>query len=169
MERKTECVEREMEIVEKFRISAVTIAALTVLAAYFLLMPTAAKPKSEQPAATAEAYCSAMQNDLERAIGALRGVKSCQVVICFESTPEIVVAYISSTSANGSVTSSPQILTQQGQQLPLVLKTIYPKALGVIVVADGAQNTAVKLDIIHAVTTLLQIEPSRVNVFAMQA
>lgn len=41
-------------------------------------------------------------------------------------------------------------------------------ALGAVVVAQGAEDIGVKLKLIRAVTTLLQLQPDAVEVFAME-
>jgi stage III sporulation protein AG len=48
-----------------------------------------------------------------------------------------------------------------------VLREDSPKVLGVIVVAEGADDIGVKLNLLEAVQTVLNVSPDRVDVYKM--
>lgn len=50
---------------------------------------------------------------------------------------------------------------------PVILKEIEPKVKGVVVVAQGANDARVKLELYKAVMTLLGVESSDIEIFAM--
>ena len=119
---------------------------------------------------SASDYCADTEARLTRLLSSIKGAGKVNVMISFESSTELVIAYITSSNNSGENTqgtSSPQILNQSGAQIPLILKEIYPKVTGAVIVAEGAGETKVKLDITNAACTLLNISPSNVNVFRM--
>ena len=83
---------------------------------------------------------------------------------------------VSEKSANGNsknsetVTESKTLVTfknDNGEEA-LVIVENEPKVKGVIVVAQGADNVNVKLDLQKAVETILQIKSSQVEIFVMK-
>lgn len=57
---------------------------------------------------------------------------------------------------------------QNGQNTPLILVERKPEIRGVIVIAEGAGDVRVKLDLINAVRTVLNISADKVDVFIME-
>ena len=56
--------------------------------------------------------------------------------------------------------------TSSGEEA-IVLKELLPKVCGVVVVAEGARDVTVNMDIVSAVSTVLGIKQSNVQVFEM--
>lgn len=108
-------------------------------------------------------YCERMSAEVEELVSGIGGAGKTKVVINWESSVELILAENESFGANSS-TSAPQIITSGGASSPIILKEIYPKALGVAVVCEGGGNAKVKVDIIMAVSTLLKIEPEKIIV-----
>jgi len=52
------------------------------------------------------------------------------------------------------------------EKTPVIKQTINPKVIGVVVVADGANNMGVKENLIKAVESMLDVSSHRVQVFA---
>lgn len=85
----------------------------------------------------------------------------------YATESEEVTTSSSITSGTNSKTTKSEsvvIVTQNGKSSPLVVKEIYPGIAGVVVVCSGAGSVAVKLDIINAITTLLDVDDSKVQV-----
>ena len=59
---------------------------------------------------------------------------------------------------------TPVLVTENGKTNPLILKTIMPEVDKIIVVASGAKNTNVKLEILRAVQAIYSI--SNIQIFA---
>ncbi|MFO7154640.1 MAG: stage III sporulation protein AG, partial [Caldicoprobacter oshimai] len=57
---------------------------------------------------------------------------------------------------------------ETGNAKPLVIKEMEPEIKGVIVIAEGAKDIRVKLDLIRAVQTALGVSPQQVEVFEME-
>lgn len=121
-------------------------------------------------------YAKETEQRLSNILSTVKGAGKVEVMISFESTPERVIAYVvsnsTSRSSNGDNnynentqnTSSPQIIHLDGDQIPLIIKEISPKVKGVIVVAEGADNIKTKIEIINAVSVLLEINAEQITV-----
>ena len=105
-------------------------------------------------------------------LSAVDGAGQVNVMITVDGSPELVYAnekdQASSTNSSGSVTastySSPIIINANGTSTALVMTEILPAVKGVIVVASGAGNVATKLDLLNAVSTLLDISTNQVTI-----
>ena len=108
----------------------------------------------------------------------IEGVGKVQVMISYEGGMKKVIAYDTTTSndrtSNGdketeyvSENKSPVTVNVSGTSTPLVLQELKPEITGVIVVAEGARNLKVRLDLASAVQTVLNISSEKVEVFTM--
>ena len=145
------------------------VAVVVMLAIYFSAKINSSTKKvnrSEQTSKNSN-YCRQMEANLNEALGSIAGVGKIKLVINWESSVESVIAYITNNGTNSS-TSTPQIIQGASGGQPVVLREIYPKALGVIIVCEGGGNVGTKLDIINAVSVLLDITPDKISVYAMK-
>lgn len=144
------------------------VVAVVVMLAIYLSGFVGNKEKKTSATEAKPDYCAAMQAELADAIASVRGAGKTKVLVNWESGTEAIIAYV--TSVNGNATnSSPQLVTEGGVTKPIVLKEIYPKALGVVIICEGGDNVQVKLDIINAVCVLLDITPDKINVLTMKS
>ena len=122
-----------------------------------------------------QAYVTSIENRLESVIGDISGVGRVSVMITldggmsYEYAKESEEVTTSSSVGNGTnskttMSESVIIVTQNGKNTPLVVREIFPSVSGVLVVCSGANNVAVKLNIISAVSTLLGISENRIQV-----
>ena len=78
-----------------------------------------------------------------------------------------------SSSSNGgnsskNVTESPIIINNNGTSQPYVIKEVMPEVIGVIVVAEGADDAVTKLAIMRAVQTALKVDSSCVEIYPLK-
>ena len=57
---------------------------------------------------------------------------------------------------------------KNGQSAPLIVKTYKPKVVGVMVVAEGADDSKIKYEISQAVSNLYGLSLDKVNVYPMK-
>jgi stage III sporulation protein AG len=119
---------------------------------------------------------------LAQVLSQMQGVGRVEVMITYESGPEIVPAQITQTdtseqSDSDAQASSSSTTSRQSTQPALgtnsetgavVLKELAPVVKGVVVIAQGAEDIGVKLNLLRATVTALQIDAQQVDVFAMQ-
>jgi len=121
---------------------------------------------------------------LEQALSSIRGAGKVKVMITYKSGKEIVPAFsnIESTTItqeednNGGtrsinqvdINTQPVTISNSEGSEPLVLKEVEPEIKGVIVIAEGAEDIRVRLELLKAVQVALGIKASQVEVFAME-
>ena len=121
------------------------------------------------------AYAKEMESKLCGVIQNIKGVGNVKVMISVASGGEIIIAnsveeksIVSSDGESKNVTTvkTPIIVTDNGTSKPIILMEILPKIQGVIVVASGAEDVNIKLNIISAVETITEISSKNIQVFA---
>ena len=103
---------------------------------------------------SSESYIAELEHKIVSVIQKIDGVGKVAVAISHDATTESVYAYEIGTD---------NILSVKGE--PVIVKTLPPKILGVVVVAEGADNPIVRMKINEAVVTLLDVDETRVQVF----
>jgi len=116
-------------------------------------------------------YCEELESKLESVLSQLKGAGDVKVMVSVDGSPELIYASDTdnktSSTANGTTTtssSSPIILSGSDGSNPLVLTEQLPKVKGVVIVATGASQIGIKLDILNAVSTLLDISTEKISV-----
>ncbi|HEY8444038.1 MAG TPA: hypothetical protein VIL24_04495 [Clostridia bacterium] len=179
-EKKSSKLIEKIKSIKNFEIYIAVIFVALILLIYFSNFSCSSKKTSqERNYQSAYDYCQQVETKLKRILSTIKNAGQVDVMITFESTPERVIAYITSTSSNISGngdgiynentnnTSTPQIIYVKGDQMPLILKEISPKVTGVLVVAQGADDVKVKIDIINAVSVVLDVSPDKIKVLTM--
>ena len=142
------------------------IAVVILLIVYFSSKISSGK-KEQEDTVQHETYCEKTENSIVSALKSMQGVGKVKIAVNWECGVEKIIAY--STSGNGNnVNTTPTVIQSQGSSSPIILKEVYPKALGVVIICEGGNDIAVKLNVINAVSTLLDIPPNKVNVYAMK-
>lgn len=157
------------KILEKAKsVKHIEIYVACVLAIAILLLVILSSSKKTEKVAVDESYISQMEHKIVSVVENIEGCGKASVAISYKSADEKVYAYETQTSsAGGKVTQSSNIVTVKGE--PLVLKTLPPNILGVVVVAEGADNPVLKFKIIQVVVTLLGVDSSNVQVFTYKS
>ncbi|WP_214629925.1 stage III sporulation protein AG [Paenibacillus agaridevorans] len=122
----------------------------------------------------------ALETRLEEILGKIVGVGSVDVMVTVDSTEEIVLGRHSQETQsntdendkNGgtrqitSISRDGQVVLYEvsGDQKPIVTKTINPKIRGVLIVAQGAENTTVRRLITSAVEKGVSVAVNRIEV-----
>jgi stage III sporulation protein AG len=175
----------KLDFKKKLQYLAVLLIVIVILAIYFA--STSIPQNNETPnvgaAAVTEAGSSSIEEKLQETLSKIEGAGQVQVMITYESSAEIVPAISVDTqtstttdeSENGNSTTNTEnkqseIVTVNGSDGngALVLKENSPPVKGVIVVAQGADDIGVKLSLLGAVETILNISPDQVDVYKMQ-
>ncbi len=127
-------------------------------------------------------YVRNLENELSSILGKIQGAGRVSVMITLKSGKEIIPAKDESVSdkltnekdTSGGTrtidekTTDDQVVFTSGQggnSKPLVIKELNPEVKGVIVVAEGAKDSKVKLMLSQAVQTVLDIPAYRVTVY----
>ena len=164
-------------IIKKYYKIILLIAVLIVgLIVYFSFNAKTIKSSSLTPVVsnkyvTTMEYCSSLEQKLTNVLSRVKGAGNVTVMITLDGSPEIKYARDedSRTSNNSNSTtttssSTPIIVNSGGESTPLIATESMPQVKGVMVVSSGASDIGVKLDILNAVSTLLDISQEKVVV-----
>lgn len=116
---------------------------------------------------------------LEGILSDISGAGKVRVMITYNGSVEYVTANTSNintntstdnnrTNSTTSTTISPVIINSNGSSKPVIIKEIEPSIKGVIVVAEGADNIAVRLELMRAVMVALNIGAENIEIFPMK-
>lgn len=122
-----------------------------------------------------EEYGEYLENKLTKVLGQIEGIGSIEVMVTFngrisyeyaKESEEVINSSSVSGGTNTKTTKNEKVIIveQNGKDTPLIVKEIYPEVNGVLVVATGADNIKVKLDVISAVNTLLGVNANNIQV-----
>lgn len=110
-------------------------------------------------------YNMALERKLNKLISDIKDVSDASVAISYEAGVEKVYAYATEIKTSGGVTTETnEIITVGGE--PLVIKELAPSIKGVVVVVNGTESPVVRMHVVEIVVTLLNIDSSKVQVFA---
>ena len=120
-------------------------------------------------------YCNILEEKLVSVLGSVKGAGNVKVMVTLESGPELKIATqtdertntstnSSGTTTNVTIVEEPIIVNQNGEEQPLVLMEILPVIKGVVVVAEGAKDVAVRLNLLSAVQALLGIGSDSIQI-----
>lgn len=158
------------------------LAALVILL-YFLSTSFSKSDSKQDETASVQVY-SVSEADAEKrlaqTLSQIRGAGKVTVMITYDTGTEIVPAMSSSLQSSQSdtqggssksETESNQVatITSQGEENPVVITEIQPKVRGVIVIAEGAADISVRMNLEHAAATVLGIDAQAIEVFEMKS
>ena len=138
---------------------------------------------SENKTTLSESEYFQIENRLCDVLSKINGAGKVSVMINFAGTSELITATTSDVSqdktsdydsSGNRVTESktesisPVIIRKDGEDTPLIVKEILPDIVGVVVVAEGADRLSVKLNLLQAVQTLLDVSADKVEIFSMK-
>lgn len=128
-------------------------------------------------------YAERMERRLEAALSRLEGAGEVKVMITLRASSEVVVEKDSAGSLSetkeedgegGSrlvrvedMQEATVYISDSGQSEPYVIKTLTPQVEGVIVLAEGAGEGNVSMEILDAVRVIFGIEAHRVKVMKL--
>ncbi|AGX43663.1 stage III sporulation protein AG [Clostridium saccharobutylicum] len=129
-------------------------------------------------------YEESQKTDLKNILKKMDGVGDVEVMISFENGEQKVPAYDKNTQQSTTEetdTSGGKRVTNQntdgskvvmsssdGNNEPVILTTYKPKITGVVIVAEGAENSKTKYEIEQAISKLYNLSLDKVNVYSMK-
>ena len=154
----------KVKSIKNIEVYIALILALVVIAIVF----ASNSAKNTTNYVSDDTYISQMEHKICSVVENIAGCGKAKVAISYSSNEERVYAYETvTTTSNGVTKQTTSIVSVKGE--PLVTKTLPPTILGVVVVAEGADNPVVKLKIIEVVVTLLDVQQKDVQVFTYKS
>jgi stage III sporulation protein AG len=160
---------------KKLQIAVVLTLIVAMFAIYFSTLggkssgSGSAVPKGQM---TAETFAGQLERKLSSVLSQVAGAGKVDVMITLEGGPTYEIAYTTEerrTNGPGgeSVTliKTPILITKNGVSQPIILSETNPKILGVIVVAQGAGDMRVKMDLLRASEAVLKVPVNAIEIF----
>jgi len=152
--KKTGLLER-LKSVKHIEIIVVAVFACVVLLVIFNGFGTATGGASGGGSDELSEYARGMEQRLAEVLSDIEGAGKVSVMLHFDSSAELVPA----------LEGGDKMVIVGGK--PVIIRQIQPKVSGVIVVAEGASNIKVKLELFKAVQTLLDVDQKCIEIFTM--
>lgn len=157
------------EFLKKYRYAGLVLAVGIVL----MLLPGAPKnePEQSEPASASEPAAS-MEDRLEEVLGQIKGAGRVEVMLSIRAGAETIYQ-INEDSTESETTGSLQtkvvtVTDGDRNQMGLVKQVKPPVYLGAIVVCQGAEDPAIQLAIVNAVSSVTGLGADRISVLKMK-
>ena len=142
--------------------------ALLVMAvgALLLLLPTGGggEESGPEPETGAQFEVSDFERKLEKALSSIRGTGETRVVLTLDSGSRDILAQDSRQEDSGSSTSVVTVGRGSGKQEVVPLQTVAPSFRGALVDSSGAEDPAVRLALVEAVSALTGLGSDQIAV-----
>lgn len=147
------------------------LALIFIVGIVLLLFPTQKKEEKENDKTdTFSVYQAETEKRLSQILSKVKNVGTAEVMITFYNEGQTFFAENTEEQKNGEKQdfSASHVLKNDGsgKSSPLVEKKNAPEVSGVLVVATGANDPAVKENIINAVRAVLGVKTHRIEVLA---
>ena len=139
--------------------------------AFGFLKQTSSKPDASTISSyyfnTSE-YVLTMENKLKNVLSQIKNSGKVEVMISVDDSAMFTFATDDIVTTSGQTISQEKkviLIESDGKSVPIVIGEKPPNINGIVVISSGASDTKVKLDIISAVQTLIDIDLSKIQVF----
>lgn len=171
---------QKIKNVKHIEIYLLCIFAIILIVIYSSTIKTKSTTETTNADFTSQEYSLYLENKLADILSNITGVGTVKVMITLDGGMKYDYATESeeittSNEVGGNTTTKTTkneevvIVTINGKATPLIIKESYPDVCGVVVVASGASNAQVKLNIMKAVKTLLNVKDESVQILVGNA
>lgn len=168
--------------IKNIEIIVAIIAIALLILGYSLISSEKKKTADTQPQIQESSVemTKHLELQLSQVLSQINGAGAVEVMITYSGSTEKIIANTKSTHTNSStgsgaintststVTETPIIINSNGSSRLYVTKEIMPDVKGVIVVAQGAGSAKVRLELMRAVQTVLNVSANNIEIFAMK-
>lgn len=149
------------------KIQIVLIAVLSILMIGLVFLGLGGSSEETEAEDKVLFYVNDLETRLKNTLSKVDGVGKVSVVITVDSGMETVLASKTTTTGTGEKTVVEETpLVVNGKTV--VIKELYPKITGVLIVAEGAKSIAVMNRIQQATTSLLNISAGQIEILSMK-
>lgn len=169
---------RKIKSVKNIEIIVCIILIAIILLLYGIVREAKKQAESGNEGATIVETVSDEER-LAAVLSKIKGAGKVEVYIGYDGNFETVYAFDKTTNTTTrtddsgganlttTVTEEKTSAVFDENKKPLIEKTVAPKITGVIVVAEGAKDVAVRLNILKAVATALNVNEKIIEIFIM--
>ncbi len=165
--------EKLKENIEKIKRGTPFKIFIVILTAFFVLITLLSIFKKKESTDTTVAvsysgYVDSLEKELENKLAKIDGVGKVSVILTVDGCQESVIAkeITTATDTLGTVTTKETPIMVNGK--PVVLKEVYPKIIGIVVICEGAKNIITVQRVQNAITTLTGIDLNKIEIISMK-
>lgn len=115
--------------------------------------------QSVQQSSSAIAYANAVSSNLQNIINSVKGISNAKVLVVVTESPTI--KYLTEeTNGNTAIVYNKQGSSYQ----PVAIAEFLPKITGILIVANGTTNLAVKNNLLNAISAVYNVDISRIDI-----
>ena len=137
-----------------------------------LLWPSRSSQEAAVPSAAETMDLERVQAEMEEILGTIQGVGQLRLMLTVDAGAQRELAGDTSLSYSGSTTAPEEysrsaqtvVVSGGGEEAVVVTREIYPQFRGALVVCQGADDPAVRLAVIEAISALTGLGSDRVCV-----
>ena len=147
------------------------LLAVIVVGIYFMALsssqeenPSTNLDTNIQTFSSSSEYITWLENKLENVLGKVKGAGNVEIILTLDKGFEYVYATeeeIKELASGGSVTTTKVVLVN-GQ--PVLEEEIFPSIKGIVVVSQGAQDVTVRLNLLSALQTVVNVDNSKITI-----
>ena len=163
----------KLKLIKHIEIYLALIIALIICGVYFINAGSkkttvqdisTKKDNNEINFSSSQEYVAYLENKLESVITNVKGVNGANVVITLEKGFEYI--YVTneetSTTTNGTRVTKTNVVMVDGQ--PVLQEEVYPIIKGIVIVAKGVNDVAVRMNVLSLVQTVVDVNNSQINI-----
>ncbi len=157
-------------------VAVVVLLAIALLVYFNFFSSTSSDDVVSTSAKTSMSeYSAELEQKLSAVLSKVKNAGSVSVMITFDGTPTYVYATDenqktnkvtngSSETSTSQSSSSPILVEINGEKQPLVCQEILPKIKGVLIVSSGAEDVSVRMDLLKAAQTVLNVPTASIEI-----
>lgn len=168
---------KKLKSIKHIELIVAIIFIVIALLLYFTISDVVDKGESPK-----EEEQTSLEMQVQSILSTIDGVGASKVLITFKGSEKQVLAMqeetkttsVTDSETNGNRTTTetvtektPIMVTINGVTQPVVLQTYRAEIDGIVVVADGGDDVLVKMKIVDAVCTLLNVDTAKIKIFKM--
>ena len=159
-------IEKLKDKLKKIKIEYLIIF-FAILAVALIFLSSFSTKNDSSDTNSVESYVSQLENKLSEQLSQIEGAGKVSVIISVRrgATTEIATEK-KVTTENGEIITEEYPVLVSGK--PIVLSEIYPEICGVIIIAKGANDIKVKVALMCAAQTFLDIESDKIEILTMR-
>lgn len=150
----------------KIKIAVVLgLVGILLLGASEIIPKKSAEPQKQEM--TCSQYTAELESKTQQIVSSISGVGRCRVMITLKNSNENIYAKNNTENTNdGNYSSESEYVLYDGEngESPVLIKEFYPEIKGVAVVCSGADDTAVRENVINCISSLYGISTAKISV-----
>lgn len=148
------------------KLQIILIIVCVLLLIFIFIGNFISKDISGEEVSSIDSYVKNLENKLSETLSKVEGAGDVSVVITVESGMETVLASkINTTETTNGIQTEETPIIVNGKTV--IVKELYPKIVGVLIVAEGADNITVMKRLQQATLSLLDININQIEILSM--